>query len=76
MNENEIAKRFLEATTNDISVYSRWCSLYGEQKFSDKELGKRVKALRSAFYHDGSDKARENFWSKHSNLKNFLLGKD
>ena len=72
MNELEIGKSFLNATTGHISQYSGWCSLYGDKKFSNKELGKKIKAVRKAFFHDGTKEDIENFWAKHEDLKNFL----
>ena len=74
MNEIEIANEFLNATdvNTSISRYSQWCSLYGEKKWINSELGKIVKTLRKAFWHNGSDKAINLFKNKHKELKNYL----
>jgi hypothetical protein len=72
INEPEIAREYLYASKNDISIYSQWMRLYGEYKFKDKVLGKLIKKVREAFYHDGTEKDIKKFWDAHNELKTHL----
>ncbi len=70
--EKEIAQNYLSASKGDISEYSAWMRNHGEYKFLDKVLGKLIKKVRCAFYHDGSEKDIEKFWNAHNELKTYL----
>lgn len=72
MEEIKIAQALLSATSKKtIQSYLVWLREYSNKKFFDNELGKKINALRSSFYHDGSEKAINKFWKKHEDLSEY-----
>lgn len=72
MEEIKIAQSLISATSGRTTQpYLAWLRQYNDKKFFDKELRKKVKALRSSFYHDGSEKAINKFWKKHEELSDY-----